>query len=104
MRHALAAILVIHSVLLQAPGVLALKRFEAIRVDPDELRRLPESMRSLFIDPVPDGEAASNLEEAAKRAGFTPLLLSGKTPKRLFVTNAVNEEAKIDVSDLTSAL
>jgi hypothetical protein len=100
----LAAILTLHTVALQAPQIFALKRFEVLRVNPDELRRLPQSIRSIFSDPVPDGVLVEDLEKAAAQAGFPPRLLSGQTPKRIFVTNAVNDEAKISVATLTAAL
>src|SRR5262245_49679854 len=89
-------LLAIHAALLQAPQILELKRFEVIRVNPDDLRMLPGSMRSIFADPIPDGQPVPDLE-AAKRVGFTPRLLVGQTPKRLFITDAVNNEIKIGV-------
>jgi hypothetical protein len=104
MRFLLAAMLTVTAVAAQGPQTVALKRFDVIRVNPEDLRRLPESMRSIFADPVPDGEPVGSLEEAAKRAGFTPRLLSGKTPERIFVTNAVSEEAKFSVAILTGIL
>jgi hypothetical protein len=84
--------------------VFELKRFEVIRVNPDALQRVPRSMRFIFSDPLPDGERVNNVEEATKRAGFSPRLISGKTPARVFVTNGVNEEAKISVDELKAAL
>jgi hypothetical protein len=48
----LAAVLWVHAIVLQAPQKSALKRFEVIRVNPDGMRRLPESMRSIFVDPI----------------------------------------------------
>src|SRR5437763_12099255 len=61
-------------------------------------------MRFIFADPVPEGEPVGSMDEAAKRAGFTPRLIDGKMPKRIFVTNVVDEEAKISVAALTAAL
>ncbi len=104
MSFILAAIFVIHGIALQSTQIFVVKQFEVLRVNSDELRRLPNSMRSLFVDPVPDGVLVDSLEEAAKRVGFTARLLSGKTPARIFVTNAANEEATINVAALTSAL
>jgi hypothetical protein len=83
---------------------LPLKRYEVIRVNSDGLRRLPESVRSIFVDPVPDGTLVDNLEEATKRVGFTPRLISGKTPERLFITEPVQQVAKINVMALTASL
>ena len=104
MHLMLAALLTIHAMVLQSPQTYALKRFEVIRVNGDEMGRVPAGMRFIFSDPVPDGERVANLQEAEKRVGFSPRMIKGKTPTRLFVTNPVNEEAKISVAALTSAL
>jgi hypothetical protein len=104
MRLISAVLVIAHAILFQSPQILTLTRFEVIRVTSDDMRRLPDSMRAIFIDPVPDGFPVDNLEEAAKRAGFTPRVLSGKTPKRMFITNMVNSEATIDVAALTAAV
>src|SRR5262245_15947117 len=100
----LAGILWVQAIALQTPQNFVLKRFEVIRVNPDGMRRLPESVRSIFIDPVPDGEPIQNLQDAASRVGFTPRLLSGKAPTHLFVTEPVSEQVKISVADLNAAL
>jgi hypothetical protein len=104
MRMISAVLVIAHAILLQSPQILTLKRFEVIRVTSDDLRRLPNSMQAIFVDPVPDGFPVDNLEEAAKRAGFTPRMLSGKTPKQMFITNLVNSEATINVAALTAAV
>jgi len=101
---ALLAVLLLHALQTSSAQLLQLKRFEVIRVNPDDLRRLPRALASLFGDPVPDGEMVDSVDEAAKRSGFAPRLLSGKTPKRLFATNAVNQEATISVAELAAAL
>jgi hypothetical protein len=98
------AILSILAIVLAAQQTLPLKRYEVIRVNSDGLRRLPESVRSIFVDPVPDGTVVDNLEEATKRVGFTPRLISGKTPEQLFITQPVRQEAKVSVTALTAAL
>src|SRR5262249_20429088 len=90
------AILSILAIVLAAQQTLPLKRFEVIRVNSDGLRRLPESVRSLFVDPVPDGTLVDNLAEATQRVGFTPQLISGRTPERLFITEPVRQEAKVN--------
>src|SRR5262245_46699226 len=92
------------TLLVQQPRALELKRFEVIRVNPDELRRLPSQLRSFFGDPLLDGELADSIDEAAKRAGFTPRLLDGKKPERVFVSRAGDEEIKVDAAALTTAL
>jgi hypothetical protein len=94
----------VQAIALQAPQNFVLKRFEVIRVNPDGMRRLPQSVRPIFLDPAPDGEPIHNLEDAARRLGFTPRLLSGKAPAQLFVTGPVSEEVKISVADLNAAL
>jgi len=99
-----AVLLIAHAILLQSPQILTLKRFEVIRVTSDDMRRLPNSMRTIFVDPVPDGVQVDNIEEAAKRAGFTPRVLKGKAPKRVFITNVVNSEVTINVEALAAAL
>src|SRR5262245_9884282 len=100
----LAAMLWVQAVALPAPQKFVLKSFEVIRVNPDGMRRLPESVRSIFVDPSPDGELVHNLEDAAKRVGFTPRLVSGKAPKHFFFTERVSEQVKIRVADLKAAL
>ena len=100
----LAAMLWVQAVTLPAPQKYELKRFEVIRANPDGMRRLPEAVRSIFADPAPDGELVHNLEDAARRVGFTPRLLSGKAPTHFFVTERVSEEVKIRVADLKAAL
>ena len=104
MRLILAALLWVQAIAVQAPQNFPLKRFEVIRVNPDGMRRLPESVGSLFVDPVPAGAPVDNLEDAAKRVGFSPRLLSGKELIHLFVTESIREEAKINVAALTAAL
>ena len=88
----------------QATTRYPLQRFEVIRTDPEGIRRLPESVRRIFADPVPDGEPVDSLDEAAKRAGFAPRMLKSPTVVQWVVTDPVNEEAKISVAELMSAL
>jgi hypothetical protein len=104
MHWLLAVTLPIYGIVLQNSQIFSLKRFSVIRVNPDDVGRLPESLRIIFVDPALGGEPIGNLEEAAKRIGFMPRLLNGKTPRRFFITNSVNEEARISVTALTAAL
>src|SRR5262245_11987363 len=105
MRWILSVLLSIHAIGSQATMQnVTLKRFEVIRVNSDGIRRLPESLRVLFADPVPDGELVASVAEATKRVSFSPRLLNGKTPARIFVTTASSEEARINVAILTAAL
>ena len=103
MKAILQTILAV-ALLAQQPRTLELRRFEVIRVNPDELRRLPSQMRGFFGDPLLDGELAGSIDEAAKRVGFTPRLLNGKKPERVFVSREANEEIKVDAAALTTAL
>ena len=89
---------------LQQPKDYPLQRFDVIRVNTDDMSRLPESVRSLFVDPVPDGEAVDNLEEAVKRAGFTPRILKSPAVVQLYVSRPMNEQAMVNVAELTNAL
>jgi hypothetical protein len=98
------AIISILAIVLAAQQTLPLKRYEVIRVNSDGLRRLPDSVRTIFVDPVPDGTVVDSVEEATKRVGFTPRLISGKKPERLFITEPVRQEAKVNVAALTTAL
>ena len=88
----------------QATTRYPLRRFEVIRTNPQDIHRLPESVRRIFVDPVPDGEPVDSLDEATKRAGFAPRMLKSPAVVQWLVTDPVNEDAKISVADLTSAL
>src|SRR4051794_26521260 len=59
----------------QQPQSFSLNRFEVVRVNDEDLQRLPSSVRTIFTDPVPDGEPVATLDDAVKRSGYTPLLL-----------------------------
>jgi len=83
---------------------LPLKHFEVIRVNPDDVRRLPPSVREIFSDPVPDGEPVDNLDAAKKKAGFTPTVLPSKPVTQFVFINSTNVEIKINVAELTAAL
>src|SRR5262249_50323878 len=87
-----------------AQQTFPLKRFEVIRVDVDDIRRLPPSVRPIFSDPAPDGELVKSLDEAAKLAGFTPRLLKSRTIDQIAVVNPLNAEIKVTVGELTGAL
>src|SRR5437870_3510788 len=87
-----------------------LKRFEVIRINPTDMERLPGPVRPLLVDPIPDGEPVDTVDEAAKRAGFSPRLptpaaFPGLSAKPQFgVTDPVRAEAKIGVVELIAAL
>jgi hypothetical protein len=101
----LSAVLVFFpSLAQQAQRSFPLKRFEVIRVDPDDMLRLPPSVRLIFSSPVPDGEPVVSLDEATKRAGFAPRLLKSPSVSRFVVIDSVNSEIKIDLSELTAAM
>src|SRR5215471_20007250 len=94
----------------QPAGRFPLKMFEVIRVNPADMQRVPQSVRSIFMDPSPDAEGVDTLEEAARRAGFAPRLptaeafpgLSAKP--ELGVIDPVRADVKIVVAELSAAL
>ena len=45
------------ALVLQSPQSIALKRVEVLRVNPGDIERVPGSLRTIFVDPVPDAEA-----------------------------------------------
>ena len=98
------AMLIFSPLLAQQQQTLLLRRFEVIRVNPDDFRRLPPSVLPIFSSPVPDGEPVASLDEAAKRAGFAPRLLKSVPASRFVVIDSINVEIKIDVNELTAAL
>jgi hypothetical protein len=100
----LYVLLIFSASALQSQQTLSLKRFEVLRVDPDEIRRIPGSVRAVFMSPVPDGEPVKNLEEATKRAGFIPRLLKSPSVSQFVVTDPVDISVKITVSELSAAL
>lgn len=83
---------------------LSLKRFDVLRSTPDGMRRLPPPMRAIFSDPNSDGEPVSNLETAAKRAGFTPRMLKSPSVTQFGVIDSFTRDVTLNVSDLTDAL
>jgi hypothetical protein len=83
---------------------IPLRRVEVIRVRQEDVGRLPQSLRSIFTDPVPDGEPVASLDEATKRAGFSPRLLRSQKVEQFVVIDPVNAEAKVNVGELTAAL
>ena len=98
-------LLILAAALLQQPAKnYPLQRFEVLRVNADDMTRLPQSIRGIFVDPVPDGVAAVNLEDAIKRAGFTPKILKSPAVEQLYVSSPVNAQAKVSVAELTNAL
>ena len=101
----LAAALVPMTAVAQQPlARFPLRRFEVIRADSDGLRRLPPSVRAIFVDPVPDGRPVESLDAAAKNVGFVPRLPKSTMAPEVFVIDPVSEEAKIQVADLNGAL
>jgi hypothetical protein len=100
----LSALLVVSLSALQAQQAFLLKRFEVLRVDSDEIRKVPGSVRAVFMSPVPDGEPVKDLEEATRRAGFTPRLLKSPSVSQFVVTDPVDVTIKINASELSAAL
>jgi hypothetical protein len=89
---------------LQNPQAVQLTRFEVLRVDPAGINRLPPPLRAIFVDPVPDAEAVSSLNEAEKQAGFSARLPKYAHAAEFGVTDSTSVDATIAVADLTDAL
>ena len=89
---------------LQSVQPVALKRFEVLRVDRDDIERLPSSLRGIFANPSPDAEAVATADEAAARAGFTPRLPNSTAKPEFGVTDSVRGEATIHIAELSAAL
>ena len=92
------------TLLLQSPQSIALSRFEVLRVNQEDMERVPASLRAIFVDPTPDAEAVDSLDEAAKRAGFTPRLPMSSSKPQFGVIDPIRARATIGVADLTNAL
>jgi len=83
---------------------IPLKRFAVIRVNQQDINRVPNDLRQIFADPVPDAEVVNSLKDATARAGFTARLpKSDKTPQ-FGVVAPVSEQLKISVAELRAAL
>src|SRR5262249_14354923 len=82
----------------------ALNRFEVIRVDSQDIERVPGSLRQIFADPLPDAEVVNNLSDATTRAGFTPRLPKSDKPQQVGVISPTSVQLKINVPELRSAL
>jgi len=92
------------ALVLQSPQSIALKRVEVLRVNPGDIERVPGSLRTIFVDPVPDAEAVDSLDEAVKRAGFTPRLPKSAKKPQFGVIDPIRGQATIGVADLADAL
>jgi hypothetical protein len=83
---------------------LVLNRFEVIRVDSQDIERVPGSLRQIFADPLPDAEVVNNLTDATTRAGFTPRLPKSDKPQQVGVISPTSVQLKINVAELRTAL
>ena len=83
---------------------IALKRFEVIRVDSPDIQRVPNDLRLIFADPVPDAEVVKDLNDATTRVGFTARLPKGDKTPQFGVVAPVIEQMKINVAQLRTAL
>ena len=88
----------------QDSTTVALKRFEVLRVDAADIQRVPNDLRPIFADPVPDAEVVNSLNDATIRAGFTARLPKSDKPPQFGVIAPVSERLKIDVAGLRAAL
>jgi hypothetical protein len=83
---------------------IPLKRFAVIRVNQQDINRVPNDLRQIFADPVPDAEVVNSLNDATMRVGFTARLpKSDKTPQ-FGVVAPISEELQIKVAELRAAL
>ena len=88
----------------QDSTTIPLKRFAVIRVNQQDINRVPNDLRLIFADPVPDAEIVNTLNDATVRVGFTARLpKSSKTPQ-FGVIAPIGEELKINVAQLRAAL
>jgi hypothetical protein len=83
---------------------IALKRFEVLRVDQADIARVPNDLRQIFADPVPDAEVVNSLADATVRVGFTARLPKSEKMPRFAVVAPVGEQMKINVGELRQAL
>lgn len=90
--------------LLQATQSVELKRFEVVRVNSEDVGRLPASLRAIFADPVPNADAIGSLEEAVNRVGLTPRLPKSDGKPDFGVIAPYEGAAKISVAELNAAL
>lgn len=81
-----------------------LKRFEIIRADQPDINRVPNDLRPIFADPVPDSELVSDLNEATRKAGFTARLPKSDKPPQFGVIAPIGEQLKINAGELRKAL
>jgi hypothetical protein len=88
----------------QDTTTIPLKRFAVIRVNQQDINRVPNDLRQIFADPVPDAEVVNSLNDATMRVGFTVRLpKSDKTPQ-FGVVAPISEELEIKVAQLRAAL
>src|SRR5262244_2234116 len=83
---------------------IVLNRFEVIRVDSQDIERVPSSLRPIFADPLPDAEVVNNLNDASTRAGFTARLPKADKPQQIGVISPTGVQLKINVAELRAAL
>src|SRR5579862_953658 len=81
----------------QNPTTVALKRFEIIRVDQADINCVPNDLRQIFADPVPDSELVSGLSEVTKRVGFTARLPKSDRTPQFGVVAPIGKELKISI-------
>src|SRR4030095_12219061 len=63
------------------------------------------ALRNMFEGPVQNlARPVDNVEEAARRLGFSPRSPASKKPMELFVTHAVRDDSKISVAELREGL
>jgi hypothetical protein len=83
---------------------IPLKRFAVIRVDQQDINRVPNDLRLIFADPVPDAEVVNSLNDATTRVGFTARLPKSGKPVQFGVIAPISEQLTINVAELRAAL
>jgi hypothetical protein len=83
---------------------IALKRFEVVRADQADIARVPNDLRQIFADPVPDAEVVNSLNDATMRVGFTARLPKSDKAPQFGVVAPVGEQMKINTAELRHAL
>jgi hypothetical protein len=65
---------------------------------------MPNDLRQIFADPVPDAEVVNSLNDATMRVGFTARLPKSDKMPQFGVVAPVGEQMKINVAELRKAL
>jgi hypothetical protein len=97
-------LLLVFMLALQSTQLVALKRFEVVRVEPAAMDGLPTSLKAIFADPTPGAEPAASQEEATSKTGLTPRLPQSANKPDFGIMDSVNGQTSISVADINAAL